>query len=481
MSPVYEVQTPNRRLDSWKEIAAFFGRDERTVKRWEKERALPVHRLPGGSRSRVFAYTDELNRWMRSLDSATREAIASENDPELEPRSGPEVDVVESLRRSDFAGPRNPLSRRRTTMLGALLCVALAAVGALAYHGYVSRLVPGNTSPASTSPKAPARVDPEAQQLYLQGRYYWNKRTPADLNKAVDYFTQAIVHDPNYAQAYVGLADCYNLLREFAAMPAEDAYPRALAAAKKAVELDDTLAEAHTSLAFVTFYWSWDIVKAEREFRRAIELNPNYVPAHHWYATFLLTLGRFSDALQQINQAQELDPSSTAILADKALILFLNGHTNEANKLLKQIEASQPGFFSTHQYLAYIDLENGDYEGYLAEAMKAAQLSHNDRELATVRAAAQGYKSGGEQGMMQSALEMEKKLHQQGQMSAFRVAERAARLGKKKEAMQYLQASYRNHEPQFVSVSISRELTSLHHDPAYRQLVMQAGFPLPAE
>jgi len=194
-----------------------------------------------------------------------------------------------------------------------------------------------------------------------------------------------------------------------------------------------------------------------------------------------MTLGRFSDALQEINRAQELDPSSTAILADKALILYLSGDAQQATTILKQLEASQPGFFSTHQYLAYIDLENGDYEGYLAEATKAAQLSHNERELAIVRAAEQGYQSGGEKAMLEGALEMEKKLHQQGQMSAFRVAERAACLGRKKEAIQYLQASYRAHEPQFISVCISRELTSLHPDPTYRQLVLQAGFPLPPE
>ena len=111
---------------------------------------------------------------------------------------------------------------------------------------------------------------PEAEELYLKGRYFWNKRTPEDLNKALDLFTQAIVRDPGYAQAYVGLADCYNLLREYSVMPPNEAYPRALAAAKKAVELDDNSAEAHNSLAFATFYWTWDAATAEREFKRAI-------------------------------------------------------------------------------------------------------------------------------------------------------------------------------------------------------------------
>ena len=153
------------------------------------------------------------------------------------------------------------------------------------------------------------------------------------MNQAVDYFTQAIVHDPNYAQAYVGLADCYNLLREYSAMPPEEAYPRALAAAKKAVELDDSSAEAHTSLAFATFYGSFDAAGAEREFRRALALNPSDARAHHWYATSLFAEGRYAEALSQIEMAQQLDPASSAILADKGLILLYAGSREQSSRV----------------------------------------------------------------------------------------------------------------------------------------------------
>lgn len=151
--------------------------------------------------------------------------------------------------------------------------------------------------------------NPAARDLYLKGRYYWNKRTPADLNMALDYFTQAIVSDPNYARAYVGTADCFNLLREFSVMPEEEAYPQAMAAARKAIELDGSLAEAHNSLAFGTYYWSMDAAGAEREFRQALGLDPNYALAHHWYATFLVSIGRNQEALNQIEMAQQLDSS----------------------------------------------------------------------------------------------------------------------------------------------------------------------------
>ena len=194
----------------------------------------------------------------------------------------------------------------------------------------------------------------------MKGRYYWSKRTPAALNLALEYFTQAIASDPDYAQAYVGLADCYNLLREYSVMPEEKAYPKAIAAARKAVALDSSLAEAHNSLAFDLFYGSLDAAGAEREFQRALSLDPNCQLAHHWYATYLMTVGRSREALEQIEIAQQLNSSSTSILADKGLILYYAGRTDEAIALLKQIRETDPSFLSTHRYLALIDLTDGE-------------------------------------------------------------------------------------------------------------------------
>jgi Tfp pilus assembly protein PilF len=468
-----DVQTPNRRLDSWKEIATFFDRDERTVKRWEKERSLPIHRLPGGSRGRVFASTNELYAWMHSPESGAGELGAVNNCAEKAAATTTRTNGLTSpaVQLPNYASAAHDRSRRAWILAAAFLLLVAVAATALfvGYHRHAASLARENAS-------AP-RINPEAQELYLKGRYYWDKRTPADLTTAVDYFTQAIVHDPNYAQPYVGLADCYNLLREFAAMPSQEAFPRALAAAKKAVELDDSSAEAHASLAFVTFYWSWDSAAAEREFRRAIELNPNYVEAHHWYATFLLVLGRFPEALKEIDRAQQLDPSSTPILADKALILFHMERPDEAAALLKQIDASQPGFFSTHKYLSYIYLSRHDLKNYLAEARTAAALSHDERESAIVSAAEQGFKSGGEHGMLENMLKMQQKFYAEGEMSAFFVASTAARLGRKQEAMRYLQASYQQHDPYFLSIRIAESLTTLHDDANFRKLVEQAGLP----
>lgn len=475
--PVPEVQTSNRRLDSWKEIAAYFDRDERTVKRWEKERSLPVHRLPGGGRARVFAYTDELSQWMRS---SVTEPVSTEAEATL-----PLPSPLTSSEASDVP-PTAPSVRRgnRWIALAAVTVFAVIVLVLVSRRADISK--PTGDGPSSTrsselhavaKPSSVRPANAEAQELYLKGLYYWDKRTPDDLNKAVDFFTQAIVHDPNYAPAYVGLANCYNLLREFAAMSPNEAFPRALASARKAVELDGSSAEAHTALAFVTFNWNWDAAGAEREFLRAIELNPDYVTAHHWYATFLMALARFPEALEQIERAQKLDPGSSSILADKALILFYKGDKDQATSLLKQIEASQPQFFSTHQYLAYICEEAGDYPNFLEESRESAMLSHNEQSLSILQEAEKGFQSGGRQEMFQRMLRAQKKLFNEGAIYAYWLAVTEAKLGNKAAALAYLQDSYQRHEPEFLSLRICPAFANLHDDPAFRKLVASAGLP----
>ena len=260
-------------------------------------------------------------------------------------------------------------------------------------------------------------------------------------------------------------------------VPAGVYMPRAKVAALRALQLDDSLAEAHTSLALIAENFDWDWRTAEREYRRALQLHSNYATAHHWYSNFLVLMGRTSEAIQEIERAQELDPSSTPILADKALILFHDGKVQEATALLKQIEKSQPGFFSTHKYLSYIYLMQGDDRDYLAEATKAAQLSGNANESAIVRAEEQGFKSGGETEMFQNALRDEKKLCAEGKLSPFVVASTYAKLGDKPEALQYLQLAYDKHDPTFVTLWSNDSFATLRGDPAYRKLVAASGIP----
>src|SRR5271168_2594068 len=336
-----------QRLDSWKEIAAFFDRDERTVKRWEKERGLPVYRVPGSARGGVFAYAGELAEWLQSPhhdwesveNSAGEKTSAGEGRDRAVPANLLTIRVP-----AEVPAPAlhlvPPPSRVDAAMTFLWLVPLVLIAGSFLAFSF------GHREPRfKNALAAPQPPSAEAQDLYLKGRYHFEKRTPDDLNQAVDFFTQAIVHDPGYAAPYVGLADSYNLLREFSVMPPQEAFPRARAAAAKAVELDPNSAEAHNSLAFASFWGFFDVATADREFKRAIELNPALPRAHHWYATFLVETGRTQEALAEIERARQLDPSSTPILADKGCILTVAGKTEEARTLLMQLAASQPSLF----------------------------------------------------------------------------------------------------------------------------------------
>jgi DNA-binding winged helix-turn-helix (wHTH) protein/Tfp pilus assembly protein PilF len=341
--------------------------------------------------------------------------------------------------------------------------------------GAVSPQPPVVAPPGSDSPRPAANL--EAEQLYLKGRFYWEKRTSDGLNKSVDYFTQAIVHDPNYAPAYVGLANSYNLLREFTLMPASEAYPRALAAARKAVELDDQSSEAHASLAFALYYGTWDAAGAEREFRRAIALNPNSAVAHHWYATYLATLDRTPEAVTEIERAQALDPASKSILADKGALLWSAGRHEEGIALLKQMATTEPDFVSPHRYLKRIYFSSGDYAHYLEEWKKEAALLQDRSSLKLVDSAEKGYAAAGYHGMLQNMQPLQLKLYERGLQSPYAVAQTDSLLGNKLEALRYLQIAYDKRDEAMLEFESDAAFTNLHDEPAYKDLVAKLALP----
>ncbi len=494
----------NRRLDTWKEIGAFFGRDERTVKRWEVTRGLPVHRVPGAGRANVYANTSELAEWLKGKSNAAGSELGLDAGPGSDADAAMFPDPIaldENAADSStnggaaesgavFPAERRLSDRRsansdtspaeswkgspmlRYAVIALVLLAALAVVVGIAWRNSSVRAARGLAAAAK-----PRIINPEAEQLYLKGIFYFNKRTPEALNQAVDYFTQAVVRDPQYAEAYVGMADCYNLLREYSLMPPEEAYPRAAAAAKRAIALDDSLSGAHSSLAFVDFYWFWDVPGAEREFQRALALDPNSVVAHHWYATYLLHLGRFQDSLDEIEKAQKLDPKSNAILADKGVILFYSGRTDEAVAQLKQLEAVEPNFLSPHTYLALIYLSSGNYPLYLAESKAAANILHDSSGLAVATAGEKGLASGGARGMLNTTLREQEALRAAGKEHAFNLGQTAALLGRKQEALDHLEESYAKREPEIVALRIDPMLSSLRDDPRFRDLIAKVGLP----
>jgi len=493
MSPSDSTPGPNRRLDTWKEIGAFFGRDERTVKRWESTRGLPVRRVPGAGRANVYANTDELTEWLKGKnDTVELEGEgnpgneAGETDAEYftEPISldsslaDPVVNDRRIGERRNAGGisRTSPLFDRRRREFR-YFAIALVILAALVIVAVTRRSWSARAARKEAAASQPRAIDPEAEQLYLKGIYYFNKRTPESLNQAVDYFTQAVVRDPQYAEPYVGMADSYNLLREYSVMPPSEAYPRAAAAAKRAIALNDSLSGAHSSLAFVDFYWSWGVPSAQSEFKRALELDPNSVRAHHWYATFLLHLGRFPESLEEIEKAQKLDPESKSVLADKGLILFYAGNTDQAVALLKQLEASEPDFLSPHTYLAIIYTSQGNWPQYLAESRKSAVLLHDDHRLAIFAAGEKGFARGGSHGMLLAILKEQQNLYAKGQERAYNLAQTSALLGDKEQALKDLQESYLKRDTYLTQLRIDPTMSTLHDEPRFREILAQIGLP----
>jgi len=262
-----------------------------------------------------------------------------------------------------------------------------------------------------------------AEELYLNGRYYWTKRTPNDLRTALDLFMQAVVKDPGYAKAYVGLADTYLLLREFAGMPDSEAFARAGDAARKAIELDDSLAEAHASLGFCLFHGSLKFAAGLAEFRRAVQLNPNYVTAHHWYANALLSVGNFEEASLESDRARQLDPGSRAILADRGLLQFHKGDVAGSIATLRRVIDAEPAFVSAHSYLARIYLSLHDSPNYLRESRITAQLQADSARISMLDSAEASYRQHGERAMLGSLAKFNQSMYEAGKGGAFQVAE----------------------------------------------------------
>jgi serine/threonine protein kinase/Tfp pilus assembly protein PilF len=225
----------------------------------------------------------------------------------------------------------------------------------------------------------------EAYQLYLKGRFYWNKRTLEGLKKGIEYFQQAIDNDPGYALAYAGLADSYNILVSYSALAPHDAFPKAKAAAIKALELDGRLAEAHTSLAFVKFGYDWDWAEAERGFKQAIQLNPGYSFAHNFYGVLLAALGRLEEAFVEIKKAHDLDPLSLPINTNLGWLMYLARRYDESiQQYLKTIDLDD-GFPLAHRRLAQTYEQTQRYGEADAEFEKAAAFSGDDIELLSAR------------------------------------------------------------------------------------------------
>jgi TolB-like protein len=613
---------PGRRLDSWKEIAAFFGRDQRTVRRWEKDSALPVHRLPGAAKGRVFAYASELDHWL-----STPQALRSTTS-ELEPQVGPIP--ISPVQTSNIPpeGKHWPLGGAVMWVGILAVCAALAAgiwvyrkshrfaayasapnasrahakdaketagavdprigpdsvavlpftnvggkantdylsdgvteslIGSLAhlpqmkvrsrdsvfrYKGKdvdvqaagknlgVSVVVSGRVMAQRDAVEISAELtdvrdnteiwgqhytgkradlislqqrmagdiagklrstlsaqdkeqvtnqgtqDAEAYSLYLQGRYAWNNRTYIELQKAISYFNQAIAKDPNYALAYSGLADAYSVLPNFYGGNQNEDFPKSNGAARKALELDPTLAHPHAVLGSNEMQYDWDFAGGEAEFKKSFELDPNDATARQWYADDIgMVGGREQEALSEINRAHELDPQSPVITRVAGGIRVWARHYDEAITLCQKLVQENPAFAIAHDCLAYAYWGKRMYPQVIEEWKIYGQLTGARGESEFAAAMEQGYRSAGWKGALTHAIELRQAQRKTSYFPALIIARLYADLGDKEQAFRWLDTAYQEHDWLLIGLNTYFQFDPLRSDQRFAELVRKVGLP----
>jgi TolB-like protein/Tfp pilus assembly protein PilF len=314
----------------------------------------------------------------------------------------------------------------------------------------------------------------EAYQLYLKGRYYWNKRTGDNLRKSIDYFQQAIDKDPNYALAYTGLADAYNVITNIGVAP-KDAFPKARTAAEQALKIDDSLAEAHSALATCLASYDWDWPGAEHEFRRALQLNPNYATAHYFYGFFyLVPMGRLDDAIAEMKRAQELEPLSLIINTNYGATLTAARRYDEAIAQIHKALEINPDFGVAHLRLSVAYAYQGRYDEAIAEGQKARELlSPSPSAPSTL---GNVYAMAGRKAEAQKVLDELKEQSKTRYVPAAAIASIYAALGDKEQAFAWLGKSYE--ERNFALPGIKNaSWDPLRSDPRFADLLRRMGLP----
>ena len=318
--------------------------------------------------------------------------------------------------------------------------------------------------------------NPDAYQLYLRGRFHWNKRSADALKEGIDYFKQAISVDPNYALAYAGLADSYALLSWFylAAFAPADVMPKAKAAATRAVELDDSLAEAHASMAMVELLYDWDLPSAESEYKRALQLSPNYATAHQWYSVLLSVMGRIDDAIIGSKRALELDPLSLIINATLGWIFYFARRFDDAVAQFNKTIELAPNFYPARLILGYVYVCRGQYTEAIAELQRAQSLSDTPAVLSGIGHA---YAASGE---TRKALDMIGRLTELSR-SRYVSAESQAivyiGMGDSERGIEWLKKAADQRSSYMVFLKVDPRLDAIRSDTRFAELLHRIGLP----
>jgi TolB-like protein/Flp pilus assembly protein TadD len=318
--------------------------------------------------------------------------------------------------------------------------------------------------------------DAEAYRLYLKGLFYWNKRSSDGIAKSIEFFERAIVRDPRYALPYAGLANAYILLAFYGALPTNEILPKARAAATRALELDERLAEAHTAVADLQYLFEWDWESAERGFRRAIELNPNYPTAHQWYANYLTVLLRTKEACVEIARAEELDPLDPVISMDVGLTCYYaSGDYGKAIDQYQKVLELHPNFALAHFFLALAHLRKNDFADAVRELETTKRLDAGEPAPIAVL----GYTFGisGQRREAEQVLAELRALSKRRYVSPFLIAWVHLGLGDKDRAFQWLEKAIAERAGRIVYLKVERGFDPLRSDPRFDDLLRRLKFP----
>jgi DNA-binding winged helix-turn-helix (wHTH) protein/tetratricopeptide (TPR) repeat protein/TolB-like protein len=326
--------------------------------------------------------------------------------------------------------------------------------------------------PATTE----AARDPEAYRLYVQGRFFWNKRTPNGLRRGVEYFQQALRKDPAYADAYAGLADCYTLMASFGVEPAQEAYPNAKAAALKALQIDPSLADAHASLGFVYFYYEWNWGKAKDEFQRAIQLNPDYAYEHTWYALMLSATGQRDEATRQIQIAQQLDPLSLMSDTEVGRVYYWNRQYDKAVAAFRHVIDLDPYFARAHLRLGIAYIAQGNYADAIREFHETSRLSGPDPYLDGFIGYAQAL-SGDAGAARKTLADLIQRSRHNEYVPAFSIALIYAGLGDHEQALEWFAQSYQDRSTYMVYANVDPLFDGVRSDQRFTALLQRMQFP----
>jgi serine/threonine protein kinase/tetratricopeptide (TPR) repeat protein len=314
----------------------------------------------------------------------------------------------------------------------------------------------------------------EAYQLYLQGLFYWNKWTQDGFQKSIDYFRQAVAKDPNYAQAYAGLADAYNFMGDSGYLAPSQVWQNAKSAAMQSVKIDDSLPEAHISLALVREDYDWDWMGAENEFKRALQLNPNSAGAHHWYGDFLTRLGRFDEAATELKKAQDLDPLSLLINTNVGRQLYFSRQYEPAVKQFRKTLDMDPNFVPAQHAIELAYAQTGMFREAVAERQKVLTLSGNPDLAAAI---GEEYAKTGYPGVLQSWLEGLNEVSKRAYVSSYHIAQIHARLGERDQAIAKLERAYSDRDSNLTYLKVDPVFDDIRSTPRFQGLLQKLGIP----